>query len=471
MRGGLVGLLLLAACPDQNLGLGTAELEASPPLLDLGEVALGTEVTGRISLIQRYGSVKVLDVNLLPTLGSGFVYEGPAPYDLDPDDPGVDVVFRPTEQGYASTIVQVLNDSRYENVAVELRARAVAGTLVASPPVIDLGVVPVGTTASAELDLRNTGKLGLVLHDALTTRSDLSVTDVFPVALPAAGRFTVEVAYAASNIAPMQAWVSFVAGTAVVADVVLVRANDCEQGLPEAYDLDADGVTSCAGDCNDDDADIFPGQVEHPDGIDQDCDDLIDEGTIAYDDDGDGSCEGPVPCVGGARTGDCNDDNAAVHPRATELAENGIDDNCDGQVDPGSADVDGDGYGPQGGDCNDANPAVHPGVVETVDGVDQDCNGVIDDATAVSDDDGDGHCESATTCLRGALPGDCADNDAARAPGAPELPNFIDDDCNGTVDEGTPRGDDDGDGFSEVGGDCNDADPTQSPALGTCPRP
>jgi hypothetical protein len=34
------------------------------------------------------------------------------------------------------------------------------------------------------------------------------------------------------------------------------------------------------------------------------------------------------------------------------------------------------------------------------------------------------------------------------------------------VDEGTEYADDDGDGFTEAGGDCDDTDPTNSPAYG-----
>jgi hypothetical protein len=100
---------------------------------------------------------------------------------------------------------------------------------------------------------------------------------------------------------------------------------------------------------------------------------------------------------------DCDDDDAAVHPSATELC-NGIDDDCDGLVDdadpkvadPGTwyVDADGDGYagtavraclqpadaGARAEDCDDGEPSIHPGAVETCDGVDQDCDGIADDA-------------------------------------------------------------------------------------------
>ena len=96
---------------------------------------------------------------------------------------------------------------------------------------------------------------------------------------------------------------------------------------------------------------------------------------------------------------DCNDNNASVHPGATEIC-NGIDDNCNGQIDEGAgatyyADADGDGYGtstssvqactaPAGyvsnnTDCNDANKNVHPGAPDICNGIDDNCNGVIDE--------------------------------------------------------------------------------------------
>jgi hypothetical protein len=68
-----------------------------------------------------------------------------------------------------------------------------------------------------------------------------------------------------------------------------------------------------------------------------------------------------------------------------------------------------------------------------------------------SDDDGDGFTENE---------GDCDDTDSDQRPGADEVENGEDDDCDGTVDEGTDAYDDDGDGWSENEGDCDDTTPT-----------
>ena len=68
---------------------------------------------------------------------------------------------------------------------------------------------------------------------------------------------------------------------------------------------------------------------------------------------------------------------------------NGVDDDCDGVVDSGATDLDGDGYN-DGGDCSVYDSSVHPAAVELPDGVDNDCDGIIDEGTTIYDDDGDG---------------------------------------------------------------------------------
>ncbi len=98
-----------------------------------------------------------------------------------------------------------------------------------------------------------------------------------------------------------------------------------------------------------------------------------------------------------------------------------------------------------GGDCADDDATRRPGASEIADGLDGDCDGTIDEGTPWGDDDGDGYCADLVRCGElSVLPGDCADNDGLRFPGATERCNGLDDDCDLVVP--APEGDGDGDG-------------------------
>ncbi|MCA9772367.1 MAG: FG-GAP repeat protein, partial [Myxococcales bacterium] len=102
----------------------------------------------------------------------------------------------------------------------------------------------------------------------------------------------------------------------------------------------------------------------------------------------DGYGRAPVSLNCGYAEPDCNDASPPVNPGATEICDNGVDDDCDGEVDgddggcPPCVDLDGDGFSPGGGvcgpvDCDDGNGGVHPGAEEACNGTDDDCDGAV----------------------------------------------------------------------------------------------
>ncbi|RME26237.1 MAG: hypothetical protein D6798_07125 [Deltaproteobacteria bacterium] len=110
-------------------------------------------------------------------------------------------------------------------------------------------------------------------------------------------------------------------------------------------------------------------------------------------------------------------------------------------------DDDGDGYTELAGDCDDGYALTFPGATELADGRDNDCNGLVDDGTELYDDDGDGYAESE---------GDCDDDNDDIHPGATETcGDGVDNDCNGYADEEGASGctvyyrDYDGDGYGD----------------------
>jgi hypothetical protein len=255
-------------------------------------------------------------------------------------------------------------------------------------------------------------------------------------------------------------------------------------------------------DCNDGDAAINPDAAEVCDGVDNNCNGLIDEPAAAdartwyedRDDDGFGdpgslqrACTQPLGWVADNR--DCNDGEPAINPDAVEVCD-GVDNDCDGRVDPDDAvgaptwyrDVDGDTWGnpavsrtactqPEGwagraGDCNDSAAAINPDAVEVCDGVDNDCDGRLDPDDALGaptwyrDADGDSFGDPAVTRVSCSQPAgfvaraqDCDDTRAAVNPLATEICNGRDDNCDGQIDPAGSVGetrwyrDADGDGF------------------------
>ena len=161
-------------------------------------------------------------------------------------------------------------------------------------------------------------------------------------------------------------------------------------------DADADTVSVCRSDCDDTAGTVHPGGLENCNGVDDDCDIQVDEGLDISITCGTGSCERTVvACVDGTV-------NTCVPGPPAAEACNGIDDDCDGTPDNGDADGDGSF------DCVDCSPtigSIHPGAPETCNGVDDDCNQIVDDLSGVMDADGDGIAGACDNCPSTSNPG------------------------------------------------------------------
>ena len=241
------------------------------------------------------------------------------------------------------------------------------------------------------------------------------------------------------------------------------------------------GHIADSSDCDDSDAAVNPAATELCDGMDNDCDGIVDEddatdaATWYADSDADGygdagtttdACAEPSGYL--ADSTDCDDSDATINPAATELCD-GADNDCDGTVDEDDAsdaatwyaDSDGDGYGDVGSttaacsepsgylgdsdDCDDSDSAVNPAATELCDGVDNDCDGTVDEdaaadaATWYADADADGYGDPGSTTAACTEPSgyiadssDCDDTDASSNPGAIELwYDGVDSDCDG----------------------------------------
>ena len=216
----------------------------------------------------------------------------------------------------------------------------------------------------------------------------------------------------------------------------------------------------------------------------------------------------PAGYVDRRKGGDCNDSNASINPSVIEVNNDGIDNDCDGELDEALLwqDSDGDSFGnpnrlyegtgqPAGyvlnnTDCDDTDSVINPNAIELGDFKDNNCDGQIDEGffTFYRDSDGDSFGDATDRIAAVAQPPgyvsdrtDCDDMDTTINPNATELGDGFDNNCDGQIDEGfsTFYQDSDSDSYGDINitqlaitqpagfvsnyADCDDTDSNNNP--------
>ena len=355
--------------------------------------------------------------------------------------------------------------------------------ITVEPNSISFGEIELGTTGDALLEITNNGSGPTTVVFDLDAGTPFRVDVDFPIEVPEASARFVFIEFSPTEEGISSAVLRLLWGENRTE--VALQAT----GVAAVGDNDRDGFSVDAGDCDDNDPTINPEASELCDAVDNNCNEEVDEG---FDLDGDGvtNC-GPDGDVSTLDDNDCDDDDANNYPGNTETCEEGSgaeqqDNNCDPSDDSSARstwhrDGDGDGVGavidpvidevlscaspgadfvlaledpddPDGWllDCDDSDPGNYPGNTESCDGADNDCSGDADFTTTEQDGGGeaDSDADGALDCE------DCEDDNAENLPGAVEVCDGQDNNCDGATDENA--NDSDGDGFGCT--DCDDTD-------------
>ncbi len=231
--------------------------------------------------------------------------------------------------------------------------------------------------------------------------------------------------------------------------------NQCGDFDPVVTDDDGDGYdTECDGDCDDSDPDVYPGAEEICNGIDDNCDGTIDEinrpcgegncagtetcsagiwsdcstkgndcgiccicnsdGYDTYDEMQDSDCSPSICPSDGCGADDCGTHIFGDYPEYVDNECQGLfvctQKDCDDYV-TCEEDIDGDGYSESCGDCDDSDTDVYPGAEEICDGKDNDCDGTTDEGCECTPGEtepcGSGQCTGTMECIEPGYWGNC----------------------------------------------------------------
>lgn len=268
--------------------------------------------------------------------------------------------------------------------ACKTEEKAVPAELLVEPVLLDFGSIGLGGSSTLEFTVSNLGGSAAGILSVTLTEGDADVwsIDRNGVDTVLGGETaTLFVTFAPEDTELYNGQLQL--RTDVEAQASFTIGLKGSGGLSEA-DEDGDGVSVAQGDCDDGNAEIYPGADELCNGRDDDCNGTVPDNETDDDSDGFRLCDD-----------DCDDTDINVYPGAVEICDK-KDTDCDG-INADNEDRDGDGRTICEGDCDDTEGSVSPDLPELCDDeLDNDCDGITDNIDA----DGDGHslCGSAPDC-------------------------------------------------------------------------